>query len=121
MPFSWGLYCKISEECLPKKKVSVKKTSVVLFFRPITNYLVAVSCCSGKTTLTESLQKALGAALLKSPPQCLGPFRQLFDSEPPVIRRAFYALGNYITAAQIQRDSSQRSVIVDRSRKHPIF
>ncbi|XP_072545741.1 UMP-CMP kinase 2, mitochondrial [Salminus brasiliensis] len=69
---------------------------------------------TGKTTLTESLQQALGATLLKSPPQCLAPFRQRFDSEPPLIRRAFYALGNYITAAQIARESSQRPVIVDR-------
>ncbi|KAL7873361.1 hypothetical protein AOLI_G00124320 [Acnodon oligacanthus] len=69
---------------------------------------------TGKTTLTESLQEALGATLLKSPPQCLAPYRQHFDSEPPLIRRAFYALGNYITAAQIQRESSQSPVIVDR-------
>ncbi|XP_066540488.1 UMP-CMP kinase 2, mitochondrial [Hoplias malabaricus] len=69
---------------------------------------------TGKTTLTESLQKALGAALLKSPPQCLAPYRLRFDSEPPLIRRAFYALGNYITAAQILREASQRTVIVDR-------
>ncbi|KAI4889550.1 hypothetical protein NFI96_033117 [Prochilodus magdalenae] len=69
---------------------------------------------TGKTTLTESLQKALGATLLKSPPQCLAPYRQRFDSEPPLIRRAFYALGNYITAAQIQRESLQSPVIVDR-------
>ncbi|XP_036449583.1 UMP-CMP kinase 2, mitochondrial [Colossoma macropomum] len=69
---------------------------------------------TGKSTLTESLQKALGATLLKSPPQCLAPYRQRFDSEPPLIRRAFYALGNYITAAQIRRESSQSPVIVDR-------
>uniref|UniRef100_A0A3B1IC03 UMP-CMP kinase 2, mitochondrial n=1 Tax=Astyanax mexicanus TaxID=7994 RepID=A0A3B1IC03_ASTMX len=69
---------------------------------------------TGKTTLTESLQQALGATLLKSPPQCLAAFRQRFDSEPPLIRRAFYALGNYITAAQIARESLQRPVIVDR-------
>ncbi|XP_076834233.1 UMP-CMP kinase 2, mitochondrial [Brachyhypopomus gauderio] len=69
---------------------------------------------TGKTTLTESLQKALGASLLKSPPQCLAPFRQRFDSEPPLIRRAFYALGNYLTAAQIRDESSRAPVIVDR-------
>lgn len=69
---------------------------------------------TGKTTLTYSLQKALGAVLLKSPPQCLADFRPRFDTEPPLIRRAFYALGNYITAAQIARESSHAPVIVDR-------
>ncbi|XP_047677599.1 UMP-CMP kinase 2, mitochondrial [Tachysurus fulvidraco] len=69
---------------------------------------------TGKTTLTYNLQKALGAVLLKSPPQCLADFRPRFDTEPPLIRRAFYALGNYITAAQIARESSHAPVIVDR-------
>ncbi|XP_058254341.1 UMP-CMP kinase 2, mitochondrial [Hemibagrus wyckioides] len=69
---------------------------------------------TGKTTLTCSLQKALGAVLLKSPPQCLAHLRPRFDSEPPLIRRAFYALGNYITAAQIARESSHAPVIADR-------
>ncbi|XP_028842723.1 UMP-CMP kinase 2, mitochondrial isoform X1 [Denticeps clupeoides] len=69
---------------------------------------------TGKTTLTDSLKGAMGAVLLKSPPQVLAPFRQLFDAEPPLIRRAFYALGNYITARQIARESEKAPVIVDR-------
>ncbi len=68
----------------------------------------------GKTTLTEALRESLNATLLKSPPQCLAPFRQRFDSEPPLIRRAFYALGNYITAAHIGNESLRAPVIVDR-------
>ncbi|ROL51860.1 UMP-CMP kinase 2, mitochondrial [Anabarilius grahami] len=69
---------------------------------------------TGKTTLTEALRESLNATLLKSPPQCLAPFRQRFDSEPPLIRRAFYALGNYITAAHIGKESLKAPVIVDR-------
>ncbi|XP_073682805.1 UMP-CMP kinase 2, mitochondrial-like [Garra rufa] len=69
---------------------------------------------TGKTTLTEALRESLNATLLKSPPQCLAPFRQRFDSEPPLIRRAFYALGNYITAAHIGKESLRTPVIVDR-------
>ncbi|XP_059376641.1 UMP-CMP kinase 2, mitochondrial [Carassius carassius] len=69
---------------------------------------------TGKTTLTEALRESLNATLLKSPPQCLAPFRQRFDSEPPLIRRAFYALGNYITAAHIGNESLRAPVIVDR-------
>lgn len=69
---------------------------------------------TGKTTLTEALRESLNATLLKSPPQCLAPFRQRFDSEPPLIRRAFYALGNYITAAHVGKESLRAPVIVDR-------
>lgn len=69
---------------------------------------------TGKTTLTESLRDTLGAALLRSPPQCLSPLRARFDQEPPLIRRAFYALGNYITAEQVGQEASKTPVIVDR-------
>nr|ABP63530.1 thymidylate kinase [Salmo salar] len=69
---------------------------------------------TGKSTLTESLTEALGATLLKSPPQCLSPWRARFDTEPPLIRRAFYALGNYLTAGQIGQEARQAPVIVDR-------
>lgn len=69
---------------------------------------------TGKTTLTESLRDTLGASLLRSPPQCLSPWRARFDLEPPLIRRAFYALGNYITADQIGQEGKKTPVIVDR-------
>ncbi|XP_061751869.1 UMP-CMP kinase 2, mitochondrial [Nerophis ophidion] len=69
---------------------------------------------TGKTTLTESLRDALGATLLRSPPQCLSPWRARFDQEPPIVRRAFYAVGNYITAQQIVHHASKKPVIVDR-------
>ncbi|KAM4540257.1 UMP-CMP kinase 2, mitochondrial [Fundulus diaphanus] len=69
---------------------------------------------TGKTTLTESLRDALGATLLRSPPQCLSTWRARFDREPPLIRRAFYAAGNYITAEQICQEATRSPVIVDR-------
>ncbi|XP_054652739.1 UMP-CMP kinase 2, mitochondrial [Dunckerocampus dactyliophorus] len=69
---------------------------------------------TGKTTLTESLRDALGATLLQSPPQCLSPWRARFAQEPPIILRAFYAVGNYITAQQIVHQASKKPVIVDR-------
>lgn len=69
---------------------------------------------TGKTTLTESLRDALGAALLRSPPKCLSPLRARFDREPPLIRRAFYALGNYITAEEMGQEGMKTPVIVDR-------
>lgn len=79
---------------------------VSLFFTPLP--------VIGKTTLTESLRDTLGATLLRSPPQCLSPWRARFDQEPPLIRRAFYALGNYITAEQIGQEAMKTPVIVDR-------
>ncbi|XP_061649954.1 UMP-CMP kinase 2, mitochondrial [Phyllopteryx taeniolatus] len=69
---------------------------------------------TGKTTLTESLRDTLGATILRSPPQCLSPWRARFDQEPPILRRAFYALGNYITAQQISHQTSKTPVIIDR-------
>ncbi|XP_070698464.1 UMP-CMP kinase 2, mitochondrial [Pempheris klunzingeri] len=69
---------------------------------------------TGKTTLTESLRDTLRAALLRSPPQCLSPSRARFDREPPLIRRAFFALGNYITAEQMGQEGMKTPVIVDR-------
>lgn len=69
---------------------------------------------TGKSTLTESLRDHLGATLLQSPPQCLSQWRARFDQEPPLIRRAFYALGNYITARQMNQEAEKKPVIVDR-------
>lgn len=69
---------------------------------------------TGKTTLTESLRDTLGAALLRSPPKCLSPLRARFDREPPLIRRAFYALGNYITAQEMGQQGMKTPVIADR-------
>lgn len=69
---------------------------------------------TGKTTLTESLRDTLGATLLRSPPKCLAPLRACFDREPPLIRRAFYALGNYITAEEMGQQGMKTPVIVDR-------
>uniref|UniRef100_UPI00398E4B23 UMP-CMP kinase 2, mitochondrial n=1 Tax=Pristiophorus japonicus TaxID=55135 RepID=UPI00398E4B23 len=69
---------------------------------------------TGKSTLTESLRESIQATLLKSPPDSIGHLRKTFDAEPPLIRRAFYALGNYITASIIASESEKTPVIVDR-------
>ncbi|XP_078069319.1 UMP-CMP kinase 2, mitochondrial [Mustelus asterias] len=69
---------------------------------------------TGKSTLTEALRKSIQATLLKSPPDCIGHLRKTFDAKPPPIRRAFYALGNYITASTIASASEKSPVIIDR-------
>lgn len=69
---------------------------------------------TGKTTVTQAVADALQAALLKSPPACVSQWRQAFDEEPDVIRRAFYSLGNYIAASEIAQASARSPVVVDR-------
>ncbi|XP_069742328.1 UMP-CMP kinase 2, mitochondrial isoform X2 [Narcine bancroftii] len=69
---------------------------------------------TGKSTLTEALREKIQAVLLKSPHDCIGHLRKAFDVKPPLIRRAFYTLGNYITASVIASASETSPVIVDR-------
>ncbi|XP_075454418.1 UMP-CMP kinase 2, mitochondrial [Ascaphus truei] len=69
---------------------------------------------TGKSTLTQSLKDSLGAVLLKSPPDCISQWRKTFDDEPSLIKRAYYALGNYIVASEIEKASRKSPVIVDR-------
>nr|XP_004656591.1 UMP-CMP kinase 2, mitochondrial [Jaculus jaculus] len=69
---------------------------------------------TGKTTVTQSVSESLQAALLQSPPSCIGQWRKIFDAEPTIIRRAFYSLGNYLVASEIARESAKSPVIVDR-------
>ncbi|XP_048354236.1 UMP-CMP kinase 2, mitochondrial isoform X2 [Sphaerodactylus townsendi] len=69
---------------------------------------------TGKTTITESLKDSLNAIMLRSPPSCVSQWRKIFDDEPTLIRRAFYALTNYIVASEIAKESTKSPVIVDR-------
>ncbi|XP_074845040.1 UMP-CMP kinase 2, mitochondrial isoform X2 [Carettochelys insculpta] len=69
---------------------------------------------TGKTTVTQSVKESLNALLLRSPPTCISSWRKTFDDEPTLIRRAFYALGNYIVASEIAKASTKSPVIVDR-------
>ncbi|ERE68495.1 UMP-CMP kinase 2 [Cricetulus griseus] len=69
---------------------------------------------TGKSTVTQSVSQSLNAALLHSPPPCIGLWRKIFDEEPTIIRRAFYSLGNYLVASEIARESARSPVIVDR-------
>ncbi|KAK2502927.1 hypothetical protein MC885_012749 [Smutsia gigantea] len=69
---------------------------------------------TGKTTVTRSVAESLQAVLLKSPPACVSQWREIFDDEPTIIRRAFYSLGNYIVASEIAKESTTSPVIIDR-------
>ncbi|OCT78967.1 UMP-CMP kinase 2, mitochondrial isoform X1 [Xenopus laevis] len=67
-----------------------------------------------KSTLTESLKDSLKATLLRSPPDCISKWRKTFDDEPSLIKRAYYAAGNYVGACEIAKASMNSPVIVDR-------
>ncbi|XP_073529073.1 UMP-CMP kinase 2, mitochondrial [Phyllobates terribilis] len=69
---------------------------------------------TGKSTLTESLKSHLNATLVKSPPDSISQWRKIFDSESSLIKRAYYAIGNYIGAAEIAIASKASPVIADR-------
>ncbi|KAL8172834.1 UNVERIFIED_CONTAM: hypothetical protein K2H54_026199 [Gekko kuhli] len=69
---------------------------------------------TGKTTVTQSLTDSLNAILLRSPPSCVSQWRKTFDDQPTLIRRAFYALTNYIVASEIANESTKSPVIIDR-------
>lgn len=64
--------------------------------------------------MTRSVAESLKAVLLKSPPACISQWREIFDDEPTIIRRAFYSLGNYIVASEIAKASTTSPVIIDR-------
>ncbi|XP_075057579.1 UMP-CMP kinase 2, mitochondrial-like isoform X1 [Mixophyes fleayi] len=69
---------------------------------------------TGKSTLTEALKGQLKAALLKSPPESISHWKKTFVEETTLIKRAYYALGNYILAEEIAKASQRSPVIVDR-------
>ncbi|XP_044274558.1 UMP-CMP kinase 2, mitochondrial isoform X1 [Varanus komodoensis] len=69
---------------------------------------------TGKTTVTQALKDSLNATLVRTPPPCVSQWRKIFDDEPTLIRRAFYALSNYLVASEIAKESMKSPVIVDR-------
>ncbi|XP_078601422.1 UMP-CMP kinase 2, mitochondrial-like [Branchiostoma floridae x Branchiostoma japonicum] len=69
---------------------------------------------TGKTTLTERLGKMLSAPVLQSPPLPIRHLREVFDSQPELIRRAYYTLGNYILAMQVAEEAQRHPVVIDR-------
>jgi len=70
---------------------------------------------AGKSTLCENLSQSIPkASLLHTPPRSFLHLRATFDKHPPLLRRAFYSLGNYITALEIKAKLENGPVIVDR-------
>nr|CAD7573067.1 unnamed protein product [Timema californicum] len=70
--------------------------------------------CKCKTTLSKKLSSKLNAKKMSTPPSCLLTLREKFDTHPIALRRAYYALGNYIAAAEIEYLCHHTPVVVDR-------
>lgn len=68
----------------------------------------------GKTTLTKNLEIELSAKRFSTPPPQTQHLRKHFDDLPEIIRRAYYALGNYIVAVDILKTCQEKAVIMDR-------
>lgn len=69
---------------------------------------------SGKTTMVKKLTQKLNGQKMSTPPPCLHSFRDQFDDQPTVLRRAYYSLGNYIAACEVERLVQSCPVIMDR-------
>lgn len=58
-------------------------------------------------------KKVLGIRLSTPPDRLLG-MREIFDKHNSTLRRAFYALGNYIVAEEVKDISTIKPVVLDR-------
>lgn len=68
----------------------------------------------GKTTICRRLCSMLGGKQLCTPPKVMLGLREKFDSHPPELRRAYYALGNYLAASQVREVYRTSHVVMDR-------
>jgi UMP-CMP kinase 2 len=64
--------------------------------------------------MVKKLTQKLNGQKMSTPPPCLHSFRDQFDDQPTVLRRAYYSLGNYIAACEVERLVQSCPVIMDR-------
>ncbi|XP_046679601.1 UMP-CMP kinase 2, mitochondrial-like isoform X2 [Homalodisca vitripennis] len=69
---------------------------------------------SGKTTISNRLAKLISGRQLGTPPAELLGLREQFDKHELELRRAYYALGNYMAAEQVRQIYRTDPVIMDR-------
>uniref|UniRef100_A0A1B6KQ92 Thymidylate kinase-like domain-containing protein n=2 Tax=Graphocephala atropunctata TaxID=36148 RepID=A0A1B6KQ92_9HEMI len=69
---------------------------------------------SGKTTISKRLTKLISGRQLCTPPPALLGLREQFDRHEMELRRAYYALGNYLAAQQVRDIYKTEPVIMDR-------
>nr|XP_023019727.1 UMP-CMP kinase 2, mitochondrial-like [Leptinotarsa decemlineata] len=68
---------------------------------------------SGKTTVGNRFAKKIGAKKWKTPPESISHIRHLFDDNNN-LRTAYYSLGNYIAALEVEMLLKNCPVVMDR-------
>lgn len=102
------LFCAWFKHTLLLLQLLNNMITLLLVSRPLNQPI------TGKSTVCKTLSESLNATLLGTPPGCLRDLRSKFDAYPSMIRRAFYSLGNYISAQEIATASQTGPVVVDR-------
>uniref|UniRef100_A0A023F118 Putative thymidylate kinase/adenylate kinase n=1 Tax=Triatoma infestans TaxID=30076 RepID=A0A023F118_TRIIF len=69
---------------------------------------------SGKTTMSSMTSKELKGVQVATPPKSIQHLRAHFDQCEPKLRRAYYSIGNYIAAMEIEVLLNEKHVIMDR-------
>jgi hypothetical protein len=87
---------------------------VLLLWTEITLPFFGLILPTGKTTMVKKLTNKLNGQKMSTPPPCLQPLRSHFDDQPIVLRRAYYGLGNYIAAREVERQIQFCPIIMDR-------
>jgi UMP-CMP kinase 2 len=64
--------------------------------------------------MVKKLTQKLNGQTMSTPPPCLHSLRDQFDGQPTVLRRAYYSLGNYIAAYEVEKLVQSCPVIMDR-------
>uniref|UniRef100_A0A0V0GA91 Putative ump-cmp kinase 2 mitochondrial-like protein n=1 Tax=Triatoma dimidiata TaxID=72491 RepID=A0A0V0GA91_TRIDM len=78
------------------------------------NYLKDPTFYQGKTTMSSMTSKELKGVQVATPPKSIQHLRARFDQCDPKLRRAYYALGNYMAAMEIEALLNEKHVIMDR-------
>lgn len=68
----------------------------------------------GKSHTSKLVAQKLKAALKSTPPPAIMSLREKFDAHDPLLRRAYYSLGNYIAAYDIKQVLHKQPVVMDR-------
>ncbi|KAJ8971402.1 hypothetical protein NQ317_005518 [Molorchus minor] len=68
---------------------------------------------SGKSTVGKRVAKKLNAVQWRTPPDSINHLRHLFETNS-ILRTAYYSMGNYIAALEVQLILKDKPVVMDR-------
>lgn len=68
----------------------------------------------GKSHTSKLVSQKLNASLRSTPPPSITSLRPKFDAHDSLLRRAYYALGNYVAADEIKQVLQKQPVVLDR-------